>query len=292
MRVQAFAERNARGGYRGSTIGIGERDAMAKTEASRARGTVGVIKVPTGIRGLDEITDGGLPRAAPTLVCGGPGCGKTLLGDGVPRARARPSSVSRASSCRSRRRPSELEQNVASLGFDLDDARCAEELVSLDYVRIERSEIEETGEYDLEGLFVRLGYAIDSISAKRVVLDTRRGAVRRAVRTSSSCALRCGGCSAGSRTGASPRSSPASVARARSRATGSRSTSPTACILLDHRVERPARHAPAADRQVPRLRPRHQRVPVHHHKAGISVLPMTSMGLEHAASTRRHLQRC
>lgn len=65
----------------------------------------------------------------------------------------------------------ELTVNVASLGFDLDKLQ-AEKLIKLDHVRIERSEIEETGEYNLDGLFIRLGYAIDSIGAKRVVLDT------------------------------------------------------------------------------------------------------------------------
>ena len=65
----------------------------------------------------------------------------------------------------------ELAQNVASLGFDLKELIKQKKLI-IDYVRIERSEIEETGEYDLEGLFIRLGYAIDSIGAKRVALDT------------------------------------------------------------------------------------------------------------------------
>ena len=65
----------------------------------------------------------------------------------------------------------ELSKNVASLGFDLQ-ALVAKKKLAVDYVYVERSEIEETGEYDLEGLFVRLGHAIDSIGAKRVVLDT------------------------------------------------------------------------------------------------------------------------
>jgi circadian clock protein KaiC len=65
----------------------------------------------------------------------------------------------------------ELTANVRSLGFDLDELVNQKKIV-LDHVHIERSEIEETGEYDLEGLFIRLGFAIDSIGAKRVVLDT------------------------------------------------------------------------------------------------------------------------
>ncbi|HEX5463458.1 MAG TPA: circadian clock protein KaiC [Burkholderiales bacterium] len=127
-------------------------------------------KAPTGIEGLDEITNGGLPRGRPTLVCGGAGCGKTLLATeflvhgatqydepGVLMAFEETAA--------------ELVQNVRSLGFDLDDLVAQKKLV-IDFVRVERSEIEETGDYDLEGLFVRLGYAIDSIGAKRVVLDT------------------------------------------------------------------------------------------------------------------------
>jgi circadian clock protein KaiC len=65
----------------------------------------------------------------------------------------------------------ELAKNVASLGFDLADLE-KQKLLALDFVYIERREIEETGEYDLEGLFIRLGHAIDSVGAKRVVLDT------------------------------------------------------------------------------------------------------------------------
>lgn len=129
-----------------------------------------LLKCPTGIRGLDDVTLGGLPRGRPTLVCGTAGCGKTLLGveflvrgaldygePGVFMA--------------FEETPNELAQNVASLGFDLDQMQARKQL-SIDYVRVERSEIEETGEYDLEGLFIRLGHAVDSIGAKRVVLDT------------------------------------------------------------------------------------------------------------------------
>jgi circadian clock protein KaiC len=127
-------------------------------------------KAPTGILGLDEITNGGLPRGRPTLVCGSAGCGKTLLAmeflvhgatqfdePGVFMAFEETAE--------------ELTQNVASLGFDLTDLIASGRL-ALDFVAVERSEIEETGEYDLEGLFIRLGLAIDSIQARRVVLDT------------------------------------------------------------------------------------------------------------------------
>jgi circadian clock protein KaiC len=127
-------------------------------------------KAPTGITGLDEITFGGLPRGRPTLICGAAGCGKTLL--------AMEFLVHGAMQYNEpgvfmafEETEQELRKNVASLGYDLEDLSNRKKLV-IDYVQIERNEIEETGEYDLEGLFIRLGHAIDSIGAKRVVLDT------------------------------------------------------------------------------------------------------------------------
>jgi len=127
-------------------------------------------KAPTGIQGLDDITEGGLPLGRPTLICGCAGSGKTLFAieflvrgameynePGVFMAFEETSE--------------ELAQNVASLGFDLKDLAAQKRMI-VDFVSIQRSEILETGEYDLEGLFVRLGYAIDSIGAKRVVLDS------------------------------------------------------------------------------------------------------------------------
>lgn len=127
-------------------------------------------KSPTGIQGLDEITGGGLPRGRPTLVCGSAGCGKTLLAmeflvRGVTEY-GEPGVFLAFEET-----PEELTANVRSLGFDLD-ALAAERKILLEHVHVERSEIEEAGEYDLEGLFIRLGYAIDSIGARRVVLDT------------------------------------------------------------------------------------------------------------------------
>lgn len=127
-------------------------------------------KIPTGIEGLDVITGGGLPKGRPTLVCGSAGCGKTLLAmEFLVRGAAQfhEPGVFLAFE----ETEAELAQNVASLGFDLPQMVRAKKLL-VDYVRVERQEIQETGEYDLEGLFVRLGYAIDSIGAKRVVLDT------------------------------------------------------------------------------------------------------------------------
>ena len=127
-------------------------------------------KTPTGITGLDEITEGGLPAGRPTLICGGPGCGKTLLSiEFIVRGAVEFNEPGVFIAFEEK--ASELEMNVASIGFDLKQLQ-AEKKVKIDHVHIERSEIEETGEYDLDGLFIRLGYAIDSIGAKRVVLDT------------------------------------------------------------------------------------------------------------------------
>jgi len=137
----------------------------------KAKHDVDVLeKCPTGIRGLDEITKGGLPRGRPTLICGGAGSGKTLfameflmrgaLDYGEPGVFMTFEET-----------PDDLAKNFISLGFDLPDMM-SRGLIAMDHVKIERNEIEETGEYDLEGLFIRLGSAIDSIGAKRVVLDT------------------------------------------------------------------------------------------------------------------------
>jgi circadian clock protein KaiC len=127
-------------------------------------------KCPTGISGLDEITGGGLPKGRPTLVTGGPGCGKTVL--------AMEFLVRGATEFNEpgiflafEENEQDLKKNFSSLGFDLKTLE-EQKKIAIDYVYIERSQIEETGEYDLEGLFVRLGYGIDSIGAKRVVIDT------------------------------------------------------------------------------------------------------------------------
>ncbi|MDD5266055.1 MAG: circadian clock protein KaiC [Methylococcales bacterium] len=130
----------------------------------------GLEKCPSGISGLDQITGGGLPRGRTTLVCGGSGSGKTLLGMEFLVKGATKFGEAGVFMC-FEENAEELAQNVASLGFDVNGLITSKQLV-IDYVRIERSEIEETGEYDLEGLFIRLGLAIDSIGAKRVVLDT------------------------------------------------------------------------------------------------------------------------
>ena len=143
--------------------------AIAETPGHHSR-IVQLSKSPTGIDGFDQVAGGGLPAGRPTLVCGGAGCGKTLfaisfLVHGATRFDEPGVFMSFDES------GDELAQNVASLGFDLPGLVEKKKLV-LDHVKIERREIEETGDYDLEGLFVRLGYAIDSIGARRVVLDT------------------------------------------------------------------------------------------------------------------------
>jgi circadian clock protein KaiC len=127
-------------------------------------------KVLTGIVGLDEITEGGLPQGRPTLICGEAGCGKTLMSlEFIVRGAVQYNEPGVFVAFEEK--SDELAMNVASLGFDLKKLQEQKKL-KIDHVHIDRSEIEETGEYDLEGLFIRLGYAIDSIGAKRVVLDT------------------------------------------------------------------------------------------------------------------------
>ncbi len=127
-------------------------------------------KARTGIDGLDQITEGGLPQGRPTLVCGGPGCGKTLLAMEFL-IRGATEFGEPGVFIAFEETPEELAQNVRSLGFDLD-ALVEQKKIALDHIRVEPAEIEETGEYDLEALFLRLGYAIDSVGARRVVLDT------------------------------------------------------------------------------------------------------------------------
>jgi circadian clock protein KaiC len=127
-------------------------------------------KAATGIEGLDEITGGGLPKGRPTLVCGGPGCGKTLFAMEFL-VRGATQFGEPGVFITFEETGEELAENVRSLGFDLE-ALVADRKLAIDHVRVERAEIEETGEYDLEGLFLRLGLAIDSVGAKRVVLDT------------------------------------------------------------------------------------------------------------------------
>lgn len=258
---------------------------MTSSDPNTQQNDKGLAKSPTGIQGLDEITHGGLPQGRPTLVCGSAGCGKTLL--------AMEFLVRGATEYHEpgvfmafEETAGELAQNVRSLGFDLDRL-AADQKLRLDHVRVERSEIEETGDYDLEGLFVRLGYAIDSIGAKRVVLDTLeslfsaftndsvlRAELRRLFRW-----LKGKGVTA-IITG--ERGKDGSLTRQ-----GIEEYVSDCVILLDHRVN--------DQLSTRRLRVVKYRGTTHGTneypfiitEQGISVLPVTSLGLEHKASRER-----
>ena len=140
--------------------------------------TSSLSKVATGISGFDEVTQGGLPEGRPTLVCGGPGCGKTLfalqfLVHGASRGE-------NGVFVTFEETEEDLLKNAASLGYDLPDL-IERKRIAIEYVRVERSEIEETGEYDLEGLFIRLDHALRTTRARRIVLDTIESLARQRV---------------------------------------------------------------------------------------------------------------
>ena len=139
-------------------------------QESAGKAAPALPKAPTGISGLDEVTMGGLPKGRPTLVCGGAGCGKTLMGiEFLVRGATQ---FGEPGVCMSfEETADDLAKNVASLGFDLEKLQ-REKKLAIDYVYLDRNEVAETGDYDLEGLFIRLNGAIDSIGAKRVMLDT------------------------------------------------------------------------------------------------------------------------
>lgn len=129
-----------------------------------------LVKVASGITGLDEITDGGLPAGRPILVCGNAGCGKTLLGmqflvNGARECGEPGVFISFEESAK------DLALNVSSMGYDLA-ALIADRRLRIDHIDLQVSPVEQSGDYDLEGLFIRLGAAIDAVGAKRVVLDT------------------------------------------------------------------------------------------------------------------------
>jgi circadian clock protein KaiC len=132
--------------------------------------TAGIAKAPSGIDGLDDVTGGGLPAGRPTLICGSAGCGKTLfavtfLYKGATEHDEPGVFISFEETS------AELSENVASLGFDLDDLQ-ARKLLAIDHIKVDRHEIAEAGDYDLEGLFVRLDHAMTSIGASFVAIDT------------------------------------------------------------------------------------------------------------------------
>ena len=131
---------------------------------------LGIAKAPTGIGGFDEITGGGLPKGRPSLFCGAAGCGKTLFAMEFL-VRGATEFGEPGLFVTFEETETDLVQNVASLGFDLPDL-IERGLILVDHVVVDTDEFEEAGEYDLEGLFVRLGHALDTIGAKRIVLDT------------------------------------------------------------------------------------------------------------------------
>lgn len=140
------------------------------TKVRKDTRNIKLAKTPTGINGLDEITFGGLPKGRPTLICGTAGCGKTLFSlEFIVRGALEYNEPGVFMAFEEK--AEELATNVSSLGLDLKKLE-KDKLIKLDYVHVDKNEIAETGEYNLEGLFIRLGYAIDSIGAKRVVLDT------------------------------------------------------------------------------------------------------------------------
>lgn len=129
-----------------------------------------LTKSPTGIKGFDEITGGGLPHGRSTLICGSAGCGKTVFGmEFLVRGALQYDEPGVFMSFEENEE--DLIKNFSSLGFNLPTL-IEQKNIAVDHVFIDRSEIEETGEYDLEGLFIRLGMAIDQVGARRVVLDT------------------------------------------------------------------------------------------------------------------------
>jgi circadian clock protein KaiC len=145
--------------------------AMGRTAEREHGGEArGLPKALTGIEGLDQITGGGLPRGRPTLICGTAGCGKTLLAMQFL-VRGAIDHDEPGVFVAFEETADELTANVRSLGFDLDRLVDQRKLI-IDHVRVERSELEDTGDYTLDGLFIRLGHAIDTLNARRVVLDT------------------------------------------------------------------------------------------------------------------------
>ena len=143
---------------------------MAKKAKPLSRELAPLQKAPTGIPGLDEITGGGLPKGRTTIVCGGPGCGKTMLGiEFLVRGAVEFNEPGVLLAFEET--PEDMARNVASLGFDIQDLADKKKLY-LDYIYVDPSEIQETGDYDLEGLFIRLQNAVETIGAKRVMLDT------------------------------------------------------------------------------------------------------------------------
>ncbi|HVT88004.1 MAG TPA: circadian clock protein KaiC [Tepidisphaeraceae bacterium] len=241
-------------------------------------------KVRTGIDGLDEITHGGFPKGRPTLICGGPGCGKSLTGiEFLVRGATEfgePGVLMTFEETRD-----DIKKNIASLGFDLDQLIRDRKIV-VDYVKVDRQEIDENGEYDLEGLFIRLDYAIREIGARRVMLDTieslfsglsNEGILRAELRRLFGWLKE-----KGMSTVITAEQGEGMLTRQ-----GLEEYVSDCVILLDHRIENQV--------SIRRLRVVKYRGTTHGtneypfliDEEGISVLPITSIGLDHAASREK-----
>ena len=243
-----------------------------------------LAKTPTGINGLDEVTGGGLPRGRPTLICGPAGSGKTLLAmeflvRGATQFDEPGVFIAFEESAE------DLAANVASLGFDVSQLEGAGRLV-IDHVNVNGPEIEDTGDWDLEGLFLRLGVAIDAVGAKRVVIDTietlfgafTNTAILRAELRRLFCWLKARGVTA-------------VITGERGEGTltrhGMEEYVSDCVIVLDHRVD-----AQASTRRLRILKYRGSlhgtnEYPFLIGEAGISVVPITSLGLRNRVSTER-----
>jgi circadian clock protein KaiC len=256
---------------------VGRKSSIRQTEK-------GLVKAATGIRGFDELTFGGLPRGQATLVCGSAGSGKTLFGaEFLTRGATEFGEPGVLITFEENER--EMARNVASLGFDFDDL-VARKLLAIDYVHVDRNATYEAGEWSLDGLFARMGYAIDSVGAKRVVLDTiealfaglRDTAILRSELHRLFCWLKDKGVTA-----------VITAERGEGAMTrhGLEEYVSDCVIMLDHRV-----HDQVATRRLRIVKYRGSRhgadeYPFLVGERGLSVLPITSMGLTHTASNER-----
>jgi circadian clock protein KaiC len=258
---------------------------MAKRKTGKAAGdAVALAKAPTGITGLDEVTHGGLPRGRPTLVCGGPGCGKSLFGiEFLVRGATQFNEPGVLMTFEETE--DDIKKNVASLGFDLDQLIRDKQIV-VDYVKVDRQEIDENGEYDLEGLFIRLNYAIQSIGAKRVMLDTIEslfaGLSNQAILRAELRRLFSWLKERGMSTVITGERGEGNLTRQ-----GLEEYVSDCVILLDHRI-----HNQMSTRRLRVVKYRGSthgtnEYPFLIDDKGISVLPITSIGLDHKASTQR-----
>jgi circadian clock protein KaiC len=258
---------------------------LARKKPARRPSLRTLTKAPTGIQGLDEITFGGLPRNRPTLISGGPGSGKTLFGlefliRGATLYNEPGVFVSFEETAE------DLTKNAASLGFNLDRL-VADKKLFVEYVRIQKSQIQATGEYDLDGLFIRVADAVRRVGARRIVLDTIEALFSELPNPSllRSEIRRLFGWLKEKRLTAvitAERDEPHRLTRH-----GLEEYVSDCVILLDHRVRE--------ENSTRRLRIVKYRGATHGtneypfliDKDGISILPISSLGLDHAAPTKR-----